>query len=230
MSTITKNTTVFTFKNKDNILSSNKKSYEDLVGYCALRKQFSRIIPSYYTEIQEKNNKNRQQNNNSSLEEYKKLKEEINNIKKSIEILKESKQEKLKKIENLRNIMRNVGQKQISYKDKKQINDNIINNYWAREKQNIDESSKCSGRKGSSNCKVSSDEGLSLAQTISGLSSCKDEDNGAEDGGNHPACHYDLSISNSSSGSWCFTNEDNNNELLMLHNPEQRTAPLQNSN
>ena len=230
MSTITKSSPFSTSNSNDNILVSNKNSYEDLIGYCALRKQISRIIPSYYTEIQEQNTKNRKQNNISSLEEYKKLKQEINNLNASIEILKESKQEKLKTIENLRNIMRKVGQKQISYKDKKQGNDNIINNYCAREKQNIDERSRCCERKGSSNFKVSSDEGLSIAPTTSGLSSGKDEDYFAEEGGNQPVCYCDLSISKSSSGSWCFTNEENNNELLMLRNPEQGTAPLQNSN
>ena len=127
MSTNTKITSIFTSNNNENILSTNKKSYEDFIGYCALRKQFSRIIPSYYIEIQRQNSKNRKQNN-SSLEEYKKLKEEIKNVKQSIELLKESKQEKLKEIENLRNIMRKVGKKQNSCKERKQINKNNINN------------------------------------------------------------------------------------------------------
>ena len=233
MSTITKNTAIFTSDTNKNTVALNKKSYEDLIGYCALRKQFSRIIPSYYIEIQGHNNKKRQQNN-SSLDEYKQLKEEINNLKEKIEILKESKQEKIKTIENLRNIMRKVGQKQISYKDIKQFNNNSINNYCPREKQNIDESSKCLERKESSNFKVNSDEGLSIAPTtsglsgLSGLSSGKDDDNCAEEGGNQKVYHWNLNSSNSNS--WCFTHEENNNEIFMLRNPEQRTAPLQNSN
>ena len=233
MSTITNRTPIFTSNTNENIVALNKKSYDDLIGYCALRKQFSRIIPSYYIEIQGQNDKNREQNiSYSSLEEYKHLKEEINNIKKSIEILKESKQEKMKTIENLRNIMRKVGQKQISYKDIKQLNNNNNNNnYCTREKQHIDECTICSQRKGSSNFKGSSDEGLSMAPTISGLSglsSGKDDDNNAEEG--QKVSHSILNISNSSSDSWCFTNEENNRELLMLGNPEQRTAPLHNSN
>ena len=209
MSTNTKITSSFNSNNNENILSTNKKSYEDFIGYCALRKQFSRIIPSYYIEIQMQNNENRKQNN-SSLEEYKKLKEEIKNVKQSIELLKESKQEKLKEIENLRNIMRKVGKKQISYKERKQINNNNIINYCSKEKGNNEQSLACR--------KVSSDEGLSLAPSTSGLSSGKDDDNWAGEGRCQPE-----NDCNCSSDSWCFTHEDNN-EKHLLNNPEQATS------
>ena len=115
MSATNKNSPIFDSNTNENILVSNEKSYDELIGYCALRKQFARIIPSYYTEIQKQSYNNKRQNI-SSIEEYKKLKEEINIMKESIELLKESKQKKLKQIEDLRIIMIKVGNKQISYK------------------------------------------------------------------------------------------------------------------
>ena len=219
MSTNTNNTPIFASNTNENNLTSKEQSYDDLVGYCALRKQFSRIIPSYYINIQKQCFKDKG-SNISSIEEYKKLKEEINIMKDSIEALKESKQKKLKQIEELRIIMRKVGRKQITYKEKKQVNNNI-NNYCAREKQVINQDFRCNERKGSNNFKVPSDEGLSLASTISGLSglsSGKDEDVPAEDGGNQGAPSYN--ISNRSSGSWCFT-EDIIPKERMLRNPER---------
>ena len=116
MSANNNNTPIFTSNTKENILASNEQSYDDLIGYYALRKQFTRIIPSYYTEVQKQSYKSKRQNN-SNMEEYKKLKEEINIMKESIELLKESKQKKLKKIEDLRVLMRKVGNKQINTKD-----------------------------------------------------------------------------------------------------------------
>ena len=227
MSANTNNSPIFDSNTNEAILASNEQSYDDLIGYCALRKQFSRIIPSYYTEIQKQSYKNKRQNN-SNMEEYKKLKEEINIMKESIELLKESKQKKLKKIEDLRVLMRKVGNKQINNKEKIQINtiNNINNNYCSREKSDPNEDFRCSERKGSSGFKVSSDEGLSLGTTASGLSSGKDDDAGAEDGQNKPIPYSPSS--NSSSGSWCFMGEETPNREVLLCSPERNTTLLSN--
>ena len=227
MSANTKNSPISTSNTNKNILVSNEQSYDDLIGYYALRKQFARIIPSYYTEIQKQSYKNKRQNN-SNMEEYKKLKEEINIMKESIELLKESKQKKLKKIEDLRVLMRKVGNKQINNKEKIQINtiNNINNNYCSREKSDPNEDFRCSERKGSSGFKVSSDEGLSLGTTASGLSSGKDDDAGAEDGQNKPIPYSPSS--NSSSGSWCFMGEETPNREVLLCSPERNTTLLSN--
>jgi hypothetical protein len=219
MSANTKNSPIFASNSNENIIVSNEQSYDDLIGYCALRKQFARIIPSYYTEIQNKpiNNKRK---NISNMEEYKKLKEEINIMKESIELLKESKQKKLKQIEDLRVLMRKVGNKQINNNEKKHIINTINNNYCSREKQDTTQNVR-SERKDSNGFKASSDEGLSLAPTTSGLSSAQDDDMGGEgipkpDGANY----Y------SSSGSWCFVYEDLPSKENLLNNPERKAAAL----
>ena len=118
MSTYTNNTQKLYTNTDENNLTSNEQSYDNLINVCALRKQFSRIIPSYYTEIQKQGLKMKRQNI-SSIEEYKKLQEEIDMIQESIELLKEKKQKKLKEIENLRSLMRKVGNKKMTKEDKK---------------------------------------------------------------------------------------------------------------
>ena len=220
MSATNKNSPIFDSNTNENILVTNEKSYDELIGYCALRKQFARIIPSYYTEIQKQSFNNKRQNI-SSIEEYKKLKEEINIMKESIELLKESKQKKLKQIEDLRILMRKVGNKQISYKEKKHINNNIINNYCSREKpSSCDQDFRCMDSK---DFKVSSDEGLSLAPTTSGLSSGKDDEAGLEDGANQPGPSGVYNNSSSCSGYWCFDDDKMRNEDLMLQIKEEKT-------
>ena len=224
MSANTKNSPIFTSNTNENIIASNEQSYDDLIDYCALRKQFARIIPSYYTEIQKQSSYKSKRQNVSNMEEYKKLKEEINIMKESIELLKESKQKKLKHIEDLRDLMRKVGNKKISNKEKKHIINAINNNYCAREISDNGRGLRCGERKGSNGFKGSCDEGLSLAPTTSGLSSGKDDDAGTEEGGNPQYRRYRAS-SNSSSGSWCFMREDSpNKELLQQNNPEQVTT------
>ena len=69
--------------------------------------------------------------------------------------------------------------------------------------------------------KASSDEGLSLAPTTSGLSSGKDDEAGLEDGANQPG-PYSVDFS-SSSGCWCFTDDKMPNNDLMLHIREEKT-------
>ena len=120
--------------------------------------------------------------------------------------------------------MRKVGSKQISYKEKKQINNNIINNYCTREKSTSIQDFRYTERKGSNQFKVSSDEGLSLAPTTSGLSSGKDDDAGAEDGGN-PQAPLCLTNNSSNSSSLYFKDEENYNRELYL-NIEEKEIPL----
>ena len=237
MSANTNNSPIFDSNTNEAILASNEQSYDDLIGYCALRKQFSRIIPSYYTEIQKQTYNNKKQNK-SSIEEYKKLKEEINTIQESIELLKESKQKKLKQIEELRGLMRKVGNKQISYKiENKKINNNnnnnnnnnIINTYCTREKS--EEGFRCTNRKGSNNCKVSSDEGLSMATTTSGLSSGKDDDAGAEEGGapSNPQCYSNNNNCWNSSSSCCFKDESLQTEFMLRISERDTTTLCENN-
>ena len=223
MSANTKNSSIFDTNTNENNVTSTEQSYDDLIGYCALRKQFARIIPSYYTEIQKQSFK--RNNKYSNLEEYKKLKEEINNMKESIDLLKESKQKKLQQIEELRILMRKVGSKQLSYKEKKNINNNIINNYCSKEKSTPIQDFRCKERKGSNQFKASSDEGLSLAPTTSGLSSGKDDDAGTEEGGNAQANPLCLTNNSSSNSSWCFKDEENYNPALYL-NIQEKDMPL----
>ena len=71
--------------------------------------------------------------------------------------------------------------------------------------------------------KVSSDEGLSLAPTTSGLSSGKDDEAGIEDGANQPGPYSDFSQCNSSSGCWCFGDNKMQNNDLMLQIREDKT-------
>ena len=225
MSANTNNKSIFDSNTNENIVVSNEQSYDELIDYCALRKQFIRIIPSYYTKLNSQPLKiNRQ--NISNIEEYKKLKEEINSMKDSIELLKESKQKKLKEIEDLRILMRKVGNKQITYKERKPISNKINNNnYCSKEKPYQNQGFSCE-RKGSFGFKASSDEGLSLAPTTSGLSSGKDDDCAAEDGGNQPMYSGVFNNnSNNSTNSWCFTDEHNRKELTLLP-PENAAKPL----
>ena len=97
--------------NMDMILSKDK-AYNDLINYGSIKKQLSRIIPVYYMDYQNYACTFKR-NNFTNLEEYEKLKEEIISLKESISILKSQKQQKLKKIEQLRCQMRKIGNKQI---------------------------------------------------------------------------------------------------------------------
>ena len=207
MSTNSIQSSIFASNNNENIIASNEQSYDEFIGYCALRKQLERIIPSYYTEIQKQSNRNKRKSI-SNMEEHRKLKEEINRMKESIELLKELKHKKLQQIEELRTLMRKVGNKQLNFNSKKQINytnnNNINNKYSCREKQEPRNCFRCQ-EKNETNCfKVSSDEGISLAPTTSGLSSGKDDEMGGDDLGN-PRAHYDdISSNSSSNGRCCF--------------------------
>ena len=180
------------------------KSYIDLINFGSIRKQFSRIIPNYI------NYKNQSIGlNTSSIEEYKKLKQEILSIKESILLLKEKKQKKLDQIEELRNLMRKVGQNKIIYNDKKQNK----NNYCTREKNDTKRfGNNKNERKGSfGNIKsLDETEGSSIvAPSNSGLSDNYCDDEGFQKDGDY---HFyrKSSNNNSSNSSMCFVNEANN--------------------
>lgn len=178
MSSITPSIDTTISNNNNNILCS-QKIYNDLIDYCSIRKQFSRIIPNYYMNFKKINFiKNRKQISNN--EEYNKLNEEIISMQKSIDVLKLKKQKKLDEIKGLRNLMRKIGNNKIFNKDKKII----INNYCNRERRD----KQCSGneRKGSnvifSMSSNETDGGLSSALVSSGLSSGKDDYGDYEEG------------------------------------------------
>ncbi len=107
------------------ILLPKDQSYKDLINYCSLRKQFSRIIPIYYMDYQ-KYDFITKQKHVSSIEEYEKLKQEIISLKESINILKSKKQKKIKEIEELRSLMGKIG-------NKKTINASYVNNMDPKE-------------------------------------------------------------------------------------------------
>ena len=149
MSDINIITPISIINDKNNNTPLNTIPYHALIDYCAIRKQFSRIIPNYYINTQ---------NNliisnkifSSDSEEYNKLKNEIKSVEDFILALKEKKEKKLEQIKELREIMRKVGNKKINITDKKIIR----NNYYNREKNdkqcfkginkdNVDSSSKC---------------------------------------------------------------------------------------
>ena len=127
--------------NTTNNFSSSSQSYNDLINYCSIRKQFFRIIPQYMNI----NNKKliSQKKSSSSIEEYRKYKQEIISLKESIALLKEKKQKKLEQIEELRCLMRKVGNKQYNNYSK----NNNINNYHhdreTKEQRNNDQRFRC---------------------------------------------------------------------------------------
>ena len=182
--------------------STDSKSYNDLINFGAIRKQFARIIPNYI------NYKNISTGFNiSSIEEYKKLKQEIISIEEYILLLKDKKQKKLDQIEELRNLMRKEGQKKILFNDNKQNK----NNYWAREKNDTKRFGCNKQEKKGSNgkCKSSdASENSSIQPTNSGLSgNCGDEEGLQKD--DKYSLYRNYRNKNSSSF-MCFIDESNN--------------------
>ena len=223
---------------KDNLVNnspSSSQSYNDLINYCSIRKQLIRIVPQYMNNPNKKFNSNRIFS--SDIEEFHKLKQEIITYKESISVLKEKKQQKLEQIEQLRCLMRKVGNKQNNY-----INNNshnfTINNHSNRETKlhnNNDQrfrvDRKCDKYIINNNIKSTSEDiegGLSGLHTTSGMSSGKDDDS-APKGDDYPGngeaqdnfnCNS-SSNSNSSSNNhegWrcCFVVEEDNGGSLML--------------
>ena len=70
----------------DNTSSTSSQTYNDLINYCSIRKQFYRIIPQYMNIQNQKLISSKKYH--SSIEEYRKYKQEIISLKESITILK----------------------------------------------------------------------------------------------------------------------------------------------
>ena len=209
---------------------SSSQNYNDLINYCSIRKQFIRIIPQSMT-IQNKKliSKNKK---SSNIEEYRKYKQEIISLKESISVLREKKQRKLEQIEELRCLMRKVGNKNNSnstvYSPIKYHNERE-----SKEQRNKDQRFRCNSNDKKQRCfdcttgTSDSTEGyLSLVPSTSGLSSGKDDDT-APEGGNYGEsdAQCDIILSNNSSSSsfnnsdgWrrccCFGNGKENNKAL----------------
>ena len=64
---------------------SSSQSYNDLINYCSIRKQFIRIIPQSMT-IQNKKLISKNKKFSSNIEEYRKYKQEIMSLKESISL------------------------------------------------------------------------------------------------------------------------------------------------
>lgn len=195
---------------------TSSQSYNDLINYGSIRKQFSRLIPNYLNYQNKKYKLNH--NSSSNIEELNKLKQEIISIKESISSLQEKKQRKLDQIEELRCLMRKVGNKQNNNKNdiiKQKNNFNIIPNYHQREtndhKTNNQYFRGTNKKQHSDNIKSSSDEvegGLSLMHSTSDMSSGKD-DEAAPEGGYEGDAQGDFILCENSSSLW--SNSSNRN-------------------
>ena len=203
----------------DNTSSTSSQTYNDLINYCSIRKQFYRIIPQYMNIQNQKLISNKKYH--SSIEEYRKYKQEIISLKESITILKEKKQKKLEQIEELRCLMRKVGNKQNNNHLSKCTEKNLhINNYHnereTKDQRNNDQRFRCNNstndKKHCFDCSKGTSEdvegGLSLMPSTSGLSSGKDDDTAPESGNYaEPDAQSDFIISNNSSSN-SFNNSD----------------------
>ena len=199
--------------NTNNDNSSSSKPYNDLLNFGSIRKQFIRIVPQYMSlENKKLYSKNKF---TSNIEELNKYKQEIISLKESISLLQEKKQRKLEQIEELRCLMRKVGNKQHNSSN----NNFHINNYH-KERETKDQRNNDQRFRGASdkkhrfaaNTTTTCDDnegGLSLLPSSSGLSSGKDDDTAPESGiyqDNQEDFNLSLSNSNSSSTSSCGNN------------------------
>ena len=215
MSCTNKITPIFSKDNLTDNSSSSSQSYNDLINYCSIRKQLIRIIPQYMNYPNQKFISNR--NFTSDIKEFHKLKQEIKSMKESISLLKEKKQKKLEQIEELRCLMRKVGNKQ---NNNNYLNFPINNNYSNREikthnnkDQGFRVDRKCDKKNSNdNNIKCTSDDiegGLSGLHTTSGMSSGKDDDSAPKGGDyedNEGAQSDFLSNNSNSSSSNCSNN------------------------
>ena len=208
---------------------SSSQSYNDLINCSSIRKQFIRIIPQSMT-VQNKKLISKNKKFSSNIEEYRKYKQEIISLKESISLLREKKQKKLEQIEELRCLMRKVGNKNNSNNT---VHSPIKyhNERESKEQRNNDQRFRCNSNDKKQRCFVcttgtsDSVEGyLSLVPTTSDLSSGKDDD-AAPEGGNYGEsdAQCDFIISNDSSSSFnnsdgwhrcCFGNSKENNKAL----------------
>ena len=196
-------------------LPAQSQSYSELMNYGSIRKQFARLIPQYMNY----NNKNHSSTLKfySDIEEYQKLKQEITSMKDSILILKEKKQKKLEQIEQLRCLMRKVGNRSYNNNNNNKKNLHFIknNNRETSLNNNNGKYFRCDNKKQQqqkcdNNNKGSVDESdgaLCLVPTTSGISSGKDDEAAPEgnyqDSGDN---HGDDFINNSSSN--CYNNNE----------------------
>ena len=223
MSSLNSFTPISIIEENDNNNELNSISYNELINFGAIRKQFARIIPNH---INFKNQRiGLKKKDVSNLEEYKKLKQEIISMEKSILLLKEKKQNKLDQIEELRNLMRKEGQKKIIYNDKKQNK----NNYYNREKKDVKHFGydKKERKGGFGNIKSSFDaeNGCSIASTNSGLSDKCCDDEAIQGDGRYR--FYRNSSNNSSSNSFINFFEETNKFGKILQKEMQQEELIQ---
>ena len=193
----------------NNNYSLSSKPYNDLISFGSMRKQFIRIIPQYMSlENKKLFSKNKY---SSNIEELNKYKQEIISLKESISLLQEKKQKKLEQIEQLRSLMRKVGNNNTNTNN----NNFHVNNYHkereTRDQRNNDqrfrgissnEKKHCFAANSTTTCE-DTEGGLSLLPSSSGLSSGKDDDTAPESGkykdqDNQEDFNLSISISNSS--------------------------------
>ena len=170
-------------------IHSKNLTYNDLINYISLRKQFSRLIPQYLNYQNKKYIKNR--NFTSNIEVFRKLKQEIISMEESISSLKEKKQKKLEEIEQLRCLMRKIGNKQnnnynkgtnnytMRCAQKRETNNNKNNNQDFRGNNNIDKKQCIDNIKGSCD---EVEGGISGIHSTSDMSSGKDDEQAPEGG------------------------------------------------
>ena len=220
---------------KDNLISncsSSTQSYNDLINYGSIRKQLIRKIPQYMNYPNQKLNSNRLFV--SDIEEFQKLKQEIISMKESISLLKEKKQKKLEQIDQLRSIMRKVGNRQNNNNNNYPIN-NHYSNRETKFNNNNDQRFRCNKKQQCCDTciKCTSEDvegGLSGIHTTSGMSSGKDDDSApkgddyADNDGegiqgdfiSNNSSHSNSSSNNHETWRCCFVLEDNNKGKLLL--------------
>ena len=194
-------------------LPSQSQSYSELMNYGSIRKQFARLIPQYMNY----NNKNHSSTLKfySDIEEYQKLKQEITSMKDSILILKEKKQKKLEQIEQLRCLMRKVGNR--SYNNNNNNNLHFVknNNRETSLNNNNGKYFRCDNKKqqqcdNNNNNKGAVDESdgaLCLVPTTSGISSGKDDEAAPEGNYQDSGDNHGDDFNNNSSSNSCNNNE-----------------------
>ena len=191
-------------------LPAQSQSYSELMNYGSIRKQFARLIPQYMNY----NNKNHSSTLKfySDIEEYQKLKQEITSMKDSILILKEKKQKKLEQIEQLRCLMRKVGNRSYNNNNlhfvknnNRETSLNNNNGKYFRCDNEKQQQQKCdNNNKGSVD---ESDGALCLVPTTSGISSGKDDEAAPEGNYQDSGDNHGDDFINNSSSNCCNNNE-----------------------
>ena len=196
-------------------LPAQSQSYSELMNYGSIRKQFARLIPQYMNY----NNKNHSSNLKfySDIEEYQKLKQEITSMKDSILILKEKKQKKLEQIEQLRCLMRKVGNRSYNNNNNNKNNLHFVKNNNRETSLNNNngkyfrcDNEKQQQQKCDNNNKGSVDESdgaLCLVPTTSGISSGKDDEAAPEGNYQDSGDNHGDDFINNSSSNCCNNNE-----------------------